>query len=1172
MSTTTITYNRDVDYIVADFNSATDALITYANVHYGPGTVANRLWTDFNVDSFSRSWLELVSYMADLFFFYFDARATENYLQTATLESSVKDIAAQFGFTPATASSASGNASFAFSQSGTLLRGFKVQSSNGVPFYLTTNLVASVAGTYTGTVLQGTLINDQFTAKGIQNETFNASGINVVVDSTNLNTLDISPQVTVSGNSYKLVETFIYSNGTDSPAVVDSLGNVIGGGGRVFQLKQHADGSYYVKFGDGTFGRKLNVGELVSINYRSGGGTAGNIAKTSLILADSNVSVTSVTNPADFSGGTDAQTIVQLRDIIPASLRTLERAVTQDDYSELLLINFPEVAAASAERNTTDLGVDINVYVVPTGTTITKISNNTALKNTLTNFLDLRKMVTVQFAITDAYGIDCLISLEVHISNTSSKSVITKEIQTALENFFALTTGGPNGSGLGFDGQVLIEDISSVLKTISGIDRFEFRKFTYRPRIDNKAIGLTTTYNSSTVDLFKNVSESEWLVAASGQVTATSGVVLVHNNTSASFTYSSGTGLITYTSNLLPENLLTVSPGDLFRDGTGTDFTILGVAVSNNTLFLAPGLTINNTPAPNVGGSIRKGATLSESFKVFKKINATATNLALNSISDTNMDLSVLTSVGVALTATTILDNSQTFIPNQFAGGQLYLIDAADNIWEIFGNDSDTITTGLTAVNDASVNTVTGGTYKIVPKLTSFEILFSNNIFAINYNTHNTIFSIGAQFSDIGTIGNAFEISKVQTNLGNLGVAVSPISYNVITGLMQLNNQTELSGINANDFFIDASGQVFRIIAVDNRLEPSIAYDNTHQNASVILTGSSVNSKLSQGFKVPTTAVYPVVSFNLKKEGNIAGNLIVQIVNDNGSGLPNLSSVVASTILMDASTVSQSFAKTVFGFVTPPTLIAGIQYHLVIAGDSGYNTIQKNNVVTFNNDVAAVGYSYNSTSGVIQYTSPVGLSGVSPGNFIKDKAGNLFKIISLNIVNSTVTIIDHATFVDDTPFSATAGSGSIYAKDNVYVGLDSASPSYPDGTFQTYNAIVWTNYSPSSDAIFSVEGPKSISIKSNLTPVLGNGGTISSRYYDDNNEVSFVLGISAGLPTSASDVNALGKGTVSGNPNSKVDTFIFRTSPYNDDILNLRNNEIPQLNLSDLSLQIFGGV
>lgn len=311
-----ITTNQDIDYIVKDFSSTVDAVINFANVNYGPGTSANRLWTNFNADSFSRNWLEILAFVADVFFFYFDNQATQSYLQTATVRSFIELIAKQFGFVPGTATSASGVAQFTVTGAGTIPRGFRVQSSNGSPFFVTTAVVAIAPGTVNANVLQGEIVSEQFIAEGLQAEEFDLTGPNVIRDLNNLNPQDITPQVTINGNEYSLVSTFLRHNGEDADPVVDSLGNIIGGGGRVFQLSERPDGTPYISFGDGIFGRKLLSGETLTVTYRTGGGTAGNIAEETLnTLVDSLSFVSSVSNAADFSGGADEQSIEQLREL-----------------------------------------------------------------------------------------------------------------------------------------------------------------------------------------------------------------------------------------------------------------------------------------------------------------------------------------------------------------------------------------------------------------------------------------------------------------------------------------------------------------------------------------------------------------------------------------------------------------------------------------------------------------------------------------------------------------------------------------------------------------------------------------------------------------------------------------------------------------------------------------
>lgn len=1168
------TTNIDIDYISKDYNSTLDAIISFASTNYGPGTSANRLWSSFNADSFSRNWAEIVCYVADMFYFYFDNQATQSYLQTATVMSAVKDIAKSFGFTPRSATSASGVATVTCTAAGTIPRGTIFEATNGSQFFVTQNTVIPSAGTYNVPVLQGTIQSEQFTAEGLQNEEFELIGPNIVTDSDNLNPADISPQVTVNGNTYKLVTSFIKFNGTDSAPITDSLGNLIGGGGRVFLLEERPDTTPYVKFGDGIFGRKILAGELITISYRSGGGSAGNIEAQTLTKLISPVSfISSVTNTSAFSGGADAQTIEQLRELIPASLRTLDRAVAEQDYSDLLVATFSEVFAASTEANLEDPGIDLNIYVVPQGNGITKITDNTLLKNKLQNYIDRRKMVTIQFQILDAYGIDILVTFEVFISNTSSKSTISTAIKTSVKNFFDLSTGGVNADGIGFATPILLKDIANLVESISGVERFEIKRLTYRPRVDEKVIGIITDYNVSPVQIYPKVEEREWLLAASGSETETSGTILFSNSTLIGFTYSSITGELSYS---FPVDLDGVSPGDQFRDGSGTDFTILGVNVNTYKLTLSTSLTINNIVTTSNHGSIRNGSTTYESYKVFKKLLATATNLSIDTITDNDIDLSVLTGTGTAISARILLDNDNVFVPNEYVG-DYYLVDSSGNIWDIVENTSNTIKTSISAINDASVVLVSSGQYKIVTNLTGQQVLFQNNIFNIQYNSDNTLFSTGAQFNQIGTIGDLFSISVLQTNKGNLGVAVDILSYDNSTGLVRLNSSPNLQGINSSNILVDSSGQIFNISAIDNTSKPSVFYDQVNLDSNFTLQGSGVGEQIAQGFKVATTEVYAVVSLHLKRQGNILGNLTAKIVNDDGSGLPDLGSIVATSNIVSVTSISDiTYEKVLFSFTTPPTLTALTQYHLVLSSDAAYQSGEIDGVNAFTNS-GLVSFTYNSISGALNYSSAVNLSLVLPGHYFSDSSGNLFQIISVD--DSLDELILDTGLTVDTTTPTVSSDGAIIIYDKVSVGLDSSSPTYSDGEFSRFDGLSWSNStlgpSPSGSAqvsIFSVEGTKNITVDSNLTPVLGEGATISSRYYDDENQISLIIGLSAGSVTSATDVNALGKGTVASVPNRPVDSFIFRSSRYSDDIVNLRLNEIPQINENDIITQIYGGI
>lgn len=490
---------RQIDLVAKDFDSIVDALIAYATVNFGPDTESNRQWTDFNVDDFSRTWLELLAYVGDLIFYYLDVQATQSNLETATIRSVILNLAKQFGYVVPTATSASGLAKFSLSSATTIPFGFRLASANGSQFYVVSSSPSPGSTTLEPIlqVIQGEQKQDTFIASGVQNEEIMLSFTSLVKDQDNSISLLRSPRVLINSVPYILVETFVNSFPTDLH----------------YKLSFNTDGRAILRFGDGIFGKRLEPTDNIVVNYRVGGGSIGNIAGDTLtVLVDSDPNIISVTNTQAFSGGANEPTTDRLKELIPASLRTLERAVALKDYSDILIANFPEVAKAEAELNTDNSGTDINVYVVPVGNTITAITDNVPLLNSISDFLDERKPVTTVVSIRDAYAVDTIFKIEAFLESGISRSDITTTIQTALTTFFDLVSGDIDGTGTKFGQTILLNDLYELLDTIEGINRFEIKKFHYRPRVVvTKASG--SSYLLGEVKLFPNAEESEWTVA-----------------------------------------------------------------------------------------------------------------------------------------------------------------------------------------------------------------------------------------------------------------------------------------------------------------------------------------------------------------------------------------------------------------------------------------------------------------------------------------------------------------------------------------------------------------------------------------------------------------------------------------------------------------------------------
>ena len=137
-----------------------------------------------------------------------------------------------------------------------------------------------------------------------------------------------------------------------SPWVVspDLLEAGIGPDTPVFVPEIETDGTAYLLFGDGISGQLPVVGSSFVATYRVGNGTAGNVARESVVLFDPSAvpdGVTGVSNPLPAWGGVDPETIDSIRQSAPVAFRTQERAVTAADYQERAM-QYPGVMQAAA--------------------------------------------------------------------------------------------------------------------------------------------------------------------------------------------------------------------------------------------------------------------------------------------------------------------------------------------------------------------------------------------------------------------------------------------------------------------------------------------------------------------------------------------------------------------------------------------------------------------------------------------------------------------------------------------------------------------------------------------------------------------------------------------------------------------------------------------------------
>lgn len=116
-----------------------------------------------------------------------------------------------------------------------------------------------------------------------------------------------------------------------------------------FFIQPSSNDTYEIVFGDGVIGRKPKNNSVILIEYRTCSGELPNGAQTFInsgrIDGESSITVTTESS-ADY--GAVSESLESIKRNAPRAFTTQERAITAEDYENLLRINFPEVNAVSA--------------------------------------------------------------------------------------------------------------------------------------------------------------------------------------------------------------------------------------------------------------------------------------------------------------------------------------------------------------------------------------------------------------------------------------------------------------------------------------------------------------------------------------------------------------------------------------------------------------------------------------------------------------------------------------------------------------------------------------------------------------------------------------------------------------------------------------------------------
>lgn len=370
-------------------------------------------------------------------------KANETFLESATKRSSVVSIAKMLGYTPRSrlCSKIKVNITVVPVSGATTLTINKntkfVGTKNGETYtFVTTqsytanrqNTVQYPSGVFifqNVTLYEGTYVTNNFLVASD-----NVSGPFIIPNQgVDITTLSVNVQTSATNLS---VTTFTKN---DNITEVDETSTV-------YWIEENSQNKFQVVFGNDILGKKLTVGNIVSLNYISTNGAISNdissIGSVEDIQGESNIIVQPINNQKT-SGGATEETVDEIKFNAPKFNASRNRAVTTQDYKSLILSQYAgvkNVAVWGGEENDPPIYGKIFITVTPQDDTIITEADKDFISEKI---LRPRSVVSTQYEFVDPdyiyIGFDIGINYDPRTTTLSSDQIKTLTVNK-IQNYF----------------------------------------------------------------------------------------------------------------------------------------------------------------------------------------------------------------------------------------------------------------------------------------------------------------------------------------------------------------------------------------------------------------------------------------------------------------------------------------------------------------------------------------------------------------------------------------------------------------------------------------------------------------------------------------------------------------------------------------------------------------
>lgn len=432
--------------------------------------------------------LDILSYNTSQQGFYNTMVANEMFIDRATKRSSVVSLAKLMGYTPNTLKAAKAKvlvtvATEDIPNTGILQRGtqFIGYNTDGVSYNFTNpdsfvfypyeydSETGDITSYYAGPV---------DLVQGIYNRlSYNVSSYDEKFTITELNIDKYSIRVYVAESLTELSGiTDVWTLCTDITTISENS--------KVFFLEENSFGQIVVSFGDGVLGKKVNVGNIVIIEFLVTSGESGNgiglndttIKKSFSIGSDLDFNVLTIEGS---HSGADRETSSSIKKNAVRNYTSKERAVTVSDYEGLVLGSYDDKIAVrcwGGEDNDPPYYGKIFISARPVGRTSLTTSEKNSLIN---NVLKTKNIVGTDVVIVDpeVLYINCQVNAYYdRITSNIASSTVSQLIKNEITNYFEINL-------VEFGDSIFSQDVENSIKSFNPAIKGVEVKFSMEKRL-----------------------------------------------------------------------------------------------------------------------------------------------------------------------------------------------------------------------------------------------------------------------------------------------------------------------------------------------------------------------------------------------------------------------------------------------------------------------------------------------------------------------------------------------------------------------------------------------------------------------------------------------------------------------------------------------------------------